>query len=83
MCPLLDTLPNATYPQLSLIVKELRKIEQTSSNIEEKELLVLKLFNEVIFTWQLTPIALLSEIEILLLGIDFEVINKKFIKIRQ
>ena len=83
VCPLLDTLPNATYPQLSLIVKELRKIEQTSSNIEEKELLVLKLFNEVIFTWQLTPIALLSEIEILLLGIDFEVINKKFIKIRQ
>ncbi|WP_454957921.1 FtsK/SpoIIIE domain-containing protein [Capnocytophaga sputigena] len=81
--PLLDTLPNATYPQLSLIVKELRKIEQTSSNLEEKELLVQKLFNEVIFAWQLTPIALLSEIEILLLQVNFELINKKFLRSRQ
>lgn len=83
VCPLLDTLPNATYPQLSLIVKELRKIEQTSSNLEEKELLVQKLFNEVIFTWQLTPIALLSEIEILLSQVNFELINKKFLRSRQ
>jgi len=83
VCPLLDTLPNATYPQLSLIVKELRKIEQTSSNLEEKELLVQKLFNEVIFAWQLTPIALLSEIEILLSQVNFELINKKFLRSRQ
>ena len=83
VCPLLDTLPNATYPQLSLIVKELRKIEQISSNLEEKELLVQKLFNEVIFTWQLTPIALLSEIEILLSQVNFELINKKFLRSRQ
>ena len=83
VCPLLDTLPNATYPQLSLIVKELRKIEQISSNLEEKELLVRKLFNEVIFAWQLTPIALLSEIEILLSQVNFELINKKFIRCRQ
>lgn len=83
VCPLLDTLPNATYPQLSLIVKKLREVEPIPSNLEEKALLVHKLFNNSIFTWQLTPIALLSEIEILLLGIDFEVINKKFIKIRQ
>ena len=83
VCPLLDSLPNATYPQLSLIVKELRKIEQTSSNLEEKELLVQKLFNEVIFTWQLTPIALLSEIEILLSQVNFELINKKFLRSRQ
>ena len=83
VCPLLDTLPNATYPQLSLIVKELRKIEQTSSNLEEKELLVRKLFNEVIFAWQLTPIALLSEIEILLSQVNFELINKKFLRSQQ
>ena len=83
VCPLLDTLPNATYPQLSLIVKKLRKIEQTSSNLEEKELLVQKLFNEVIFAWQLTPIALLSEIEILLSQVNFELINKKFLRCRQ
>lgn len=83
VCPLLDSLPNATYPQLSLIVKELRKIEQTSSNLEEKELLVRKLFNEVIFAWQLTPIALLSEIEILLSQVNFELINKKFLRSRQ
>lgn len=83
VCPLLDSLPNATYPQLSLIVKELRKIEQTSSNLEEKELLVRKLFNEVIFAWQLTPIALLSEIEILLSQVNFELINKKFLRIQQ
>ena len=83
VCPLLDSLPNATYPQLSLIVKELRKIEQTSSNLEEKELLVRKLFNEVIFAWQLTPIALLSEIEILLSQVNFELINKKFLRSQQ
>lgn len=83
VCPLLDTLPNATYPQLSLIVKKLREVEPIPSNLEEKALLVHKLFNNSIFTWQLSPIALLSEIEMLLLGIDFEVINKKFIKIRQ
>lgn len=83
VCPLLDTLPNATYPQLSLIVKKLREVEPIPSNLEEKALLVHKLFNNSIFTCQLSPIALLSEIEILLLGIDFEVINKKFIKIRQ
>lgn len=83
VCPLLDTLPNATYPQLSLIVKKLREVEPIPSNLEEKALLVHKLFNNSIFTCQLSPIALLSEIEILLLGIDFEIINKKFIKIRQ
>ena len=83
VCPLLDTLPNATYPQLSLIVKKLREVEPIPSNLEEKALLVHKLFNNSIFTCQLSPIALLSEIEMLLLGIDFEVINKKFIKIRQ
>ena len=83
LCPLLDTLPNATYPQLSLIVKKLREVEPIPSNLEEKALLVHKLFNNSIFTCQLSPIALLSEIEMLLLGIDFEVINKKFIKIRQ
>ena len=83
VCPLLDTLPNATYPQLSLIAKKLREVEPTPSNLEEKALLVHKLFNNSIFTCQLSPIALLSEIEMLLLGIDFEVINKKFIKIRQ
>lgn len=83
VCPLLDTLPNATYPQLSLIVKKLREVEPIPSNLEEKALLVHKLFNNSIFTCQLSPIALLSEIEILLLGIDFEVINKKFLRIRQ
>ena len=83
VCPLLDTLPNATYPQLSLIVKKLREVEPIPSNLEEKALLVHKLFNNSIFTWQLSPIALLSEIEMLLLRVDFELINKKFIKIRQ
>ena len=83
VCPLLDTLPNATYPQLSLIVKKLREVEPIPSNLEEKALLVHKLFNNSIFTWQLTPIALLSEIEMLLLRIDFELINKKFLRNRQ
>ena len=80
VCPLLDTLPNATYPQLSLIVKKLREVEPIPSNLEEKALLVHKLFNNSIFTWQLSPIALLSEIEMLLLRIDFELINKKFLR---
>ena len=83
VCPLLDTLPNATYPQLSLIVKKLREVEPTPLNLEEKALLVHKLFNNSIFTWQLSPIALLSEIEMLLLRIDFELINKKFLRTRQ
>jgi hypothetical protein len=83
VCPLLDTLPNATYPQLSLIVKKLREVEPIPSNLEEKALLVHKLFNNSIFTWQLSPIALLSEIEMLLLRIDFELINKKFLRTRQ
>ena len=82
-CPLLDTLPNATYPQLSLIAKKLRGVEPIPSNLEEKALLVHKLFNNSIFTWQLSPIALLSEIEMLLLRIDFELINKKFLRTRQ
>ena len=43
-CPLLDTLPNATYPQLSLIAKKLRGVEPIPSNLEEKALLVHKLF---------------------------------------
>ena len=81
--PLLDTLPNATYPQLSLIAKKLRGVEPIPSNLEEKALLVHKLFNNSIFTWQLSPIALLSEIEMLLLRIDFELINKKFLRTRQ
>ena len=83
VCPLLDTLPNATYPQLSLIVKKLREVEPIPSNLEEKALLVHKLFNNSIFTWQLSPIALLSEIEMLLLRIDFELINKKFFRTRE
>ncbi|WP_314200613.1 hypothetical protein [Capnocytophaga sputigena] len=83
VCPLLDTLPNATYPQLSLIVKKLREVEPTPLNLEEKALLVHKLFNNSIFTWQLSPIALLSEIEMLLLRIDFELINKKFLRTRE
>ena len=83
VCPLLDTLPNATYPQLSLIAKKLREVEPIPSNLEEKALLVHKLFNNSIFTWQLSPIALLSEIEMLLLRIDFELINKKFLRTRQ
>ena len=83
VCPLLDTLPNATYPQLSLIVKKLREVEPTPLNLEEKALLVHKLFNNSIFTWQLSPIALLSEIEMLLLRIDFELINKKFLQTRE
>ncbi|WP_315513302.1 hypothetical protein [Capnocytophaga sputigena] len=83
VCPLLDTLPNATYPQLSLIVKKLREVEPIPSNLEEKALLVHKLFNNSIFTWQLSPIALLSEIEMLLLRIDFELINKKFLRTRE
>ncbi|MEN2753553.1 hypothetical protein [Capnocytophaga sputigena] len=83
VCPLLDTLPNATYPQLSLIVKKLREVEPTPLNLEEKALLVHKLFNNSIFTWQLSPIALLSEIEMILLRIDFELINKKFLRILQ
>ena len=83
VCPLLDTLPNATYPQLSLIVKKLREVEPIPSNLEEKALLVHKLFNNSIFTWQLSPIALLSEIEMLLLRIDFELINKKFLQTRE
>lgn len=83
VCPLLDTLPNATYPQLSLIVKKLREVEPIPSNLEEKALLVHKLFNNSIFTWQLSPIALLSEIEMILLRIDFELINKKFLRTRE
>ena len=83
VCPLLDTLPNATYPQLSLIAKKLREVEPTPPNLEEKELLVHKLFNNSIFTWQLSPIALLSEIEMLLSEVNFELINKKFLRIRQ
>ena len=82
-CPLLDTLPNATYPQLSLIAKELRENEPKVSNLEEKEVLVQELFDSVIFTFPITPIALLSEIEMLLLRIDFELINKKFLRTRQ
>ena len=83
VCPLLDTLPNATYPQLSLIAKELRENEPTPLNLEQKALLVLKLFNNSIFTWQLSPIALLSEIEMLLSKVSFELINKKFLRSRQ
>ena len=79
VCPLLDTLPNATYPQLSLIAKELRENEpKVVSNLKEKEVLVQELFDRVIFTWPITPIALLSEIEILLSQVNFELINKKF-----
>ena len=79
VCPLLDTLPNATYPQLSLIAKELRENEpKVVSNLKEKEVLVQELFDRVIFTWPITPIALLSEIEILLSRVSFELINKKF-----
>ena len=83
VCPLLDTLPNATYPQLSLIVKKLREVEPIPSNLEEKALLVHKLFNNSIFTWQLSPIALLSEIEMLLSKVSFELINKKFLRSHQ
>ena len=83
VCPLLDTLPNATYPQLSLIVKELRAFDATPSNVEVKALLVSKLFNNLNFTCQLTPIALLSEIEMLLSEVNFELINKKFLRSRQ
>ena len=83
VCPLLDTLPNATYPQLSLIVKKLREVEPTPLNLEEKALLVHKLFNNSIFTWQLSPIALLSEIEMLLSKVSFELINKKFLRSHQ
>ena len=82
-CPLLDTLPNATYPQLSLIAKELRENEPKVSNLEEKEVLVQELFDSVIFTFPITPIALLSEIENLLLQVNFELINKKFLRSRQ
>nr|WP_314287413.1 hypothetical protein [uncultured Capnocytophaga sp.] len=79
VCPLLDTLPNATYPQLSLIAKELRENEpKVVSNLKEKEVLVQELFDRVIFTWPITPIALLSEIEMLLSRVSFELINKKF-----
>ena len=81
-CPLLDTLPNATYPQLSLIAKELRENEPKASNLEEKEVLVQELFDSVIFTFPITPIALLSEIEMLLSKVSFELINKKFLRSR-
>jgi len=82
VCPLLDTLPNATYPQLSLIAKELRENEPKASNLEEKEVLVQELFDSVIFTFPITPIALLSEIEMLLSKVSFELINKKFLRSR-
>lgn len=82
-CPLLDTLPNATYPQLSLIAKELRENEPKASNLEEKEVLVQELFDSVIFTFPITPIALLSEIEMLLSQVNFELINKKFLRSQQ
>lgn len=83
VCPLLDTLPNATYPQLSLIAKELRENEPKASNLEEKEVLVQELFDSVIFTFPITPIALLSEIEMLLSQVNFELINKKFLRSQQ
>ena len=82
-CPLLDTLPNATYPQLSLIAKELRENEPKASNLEEKEVLVQELFDSIIFTFPITPIALLSEIEMLLSQVSFELINKKFLRSHQ
>lgn len=81
--PLLDTLPNATYPQLSLIAKELRENEPKESNLEEKEVLVQELFDSIIFTFPITPIALLSEIEMLLSQVSFELINKKFLRSHQ
>lgn len=76
VCPIFDTLPNTDYPQLSKIVVALRERITTLVEPYKVKEIASKVLCELSLAKELTPTALIAEIEKVLSQQTFQLINK-------
>ena len=76
VCPIFDTLPNTDYPQLSKIVVALRERISTLTEPYNIKEIAGEVLREPSLAKELTPTALIAEIEKVLSQQTFQLINK-------